>query len=79
LGLPVKIKETSDVVHLGMNAGTGPITYGGGTIAAFVNTGVHAVRPAAAVDGTAVISVWVKPKYKTVNQIGEMAALKNSY
>lgn len=73
LGLPVKIGKAADVVHLGMSAGTGPITYGGGTIAAFVDSGVHAVRPAAALNGTSVINVWVKPSYLESNQKGVMA------
>jgi len=75
LGLPVKLGGTSDVVHLGMNAGTGPVTYGGGTIAAFVDTTVHAVRPATDLDGTSVVEVWVKPSYKNENQVGVMANL----
>ena len=74
LGLPVKLGGTTDVVHLGMSAGTGPITYNGGTIAGFVDTAVHAIRPAAAFTGTQVINVWVKPSYKYSNQIGAMAA-----
>lgn len=67
LGLPVKLNGTTDVIHLGMNAGTGPITYGGGTIAAFVDTGVHAIRPAGAINGTSVINVWVKPSFNNEN------------
>jgi hypothetical protein len=63
LGLPVKLNGTTDVVHLGMAAGTGQITYNGGTIAGFVDSPMSAVRPAASLDGTAVISVWVKPTY----------------
>ena len=73
LGLPVKIAGTTDVVWLGMNAGTGPITYNGGTVAGFVNSTVHAVRPAAAINGTSVISVWVKPSYSFNNQRGIMS------
>lgn len=73
LGLPVKLGGTSDVVHLGMSAGTGPISYNGGTIAGFVDTTVHAIRPAATMDGTSVISVWVKPSYSFNNQRGVMS------
>lgn len=73
LGLPVKLGAATDVVWLGMNAGTGAITYGGGTIAGFVNLGVHAVRPAAAINGTSTINVWIKPSYSFNNQKGIMS------
>jgi hypothetical protein len=63
LGLPVKLGGTTDVVHLSQVAGTGAITYGGGTIAAYVNVPQSAIRPVATIDGTATISVWVKPTY----------------
>lgn len=63
LGLPDKINGTTDVVHLGFNLGTGAVTYGGGTIAAFVNSPMHAIRPAAALDGTAQVMVWYKSTY----------------
>ena len=63
LGLPVKLNGTADVVHLSQVAGTGAITFGGGTIAAFVDSPMSAIRPVAALDGTAVINVWVKPTY----------------
>lgn len=63
LGLPDKIKAATDVLHLGHAVGTGAITYGGGTIAAFVDTGMHAIRPAASLDGTAHITVWYKPSF----------------
>lgn len=73
LGLPVKLGAATDVVWLGMNAGTGPITYNGGTVAGFVDTAVHAVRPAAAINGTSTINVWVKPSYSFDNQKGVMS------
>jgi hypothetical protein len=62
-GLPSRLLGTTDVVHLGMTAGTGAITYGGGTIAAFVNVGQSAIRPAAALTGTEAITVWYKNNY----------------
>lgn len=74
LGLPVKIAGTSDVVWMGMNAGTGAVSYNGGTVAGFVDATAHAVRPAAAVNGTSVINVWVKPSYDYDNQLGVSAA-----
>ena len=72
LGLPDKIRGTTDVVQLGFNLGTGAVTYGGGTIAAFVNSPMHAVRPAAALDGTAIINVWYKSTFDPTN-IGTVA------
>lgn len=70
LGLPVKLNGTTDVVHLGMAVGTGEITYNGGTIAAFVDVPMSAVRPAAALDGTAIVNVWVKPTFPGENYSG---------
>jgi len=61
LGLPVRLAGTTDVVHIGMNAGTGAVTVNGGTVAGFVNSTVHAIRPPAALSGTQAINVWVKP------------------
>ena len=63
LGLPVKLNGSTDVVHLSQATGTGAITFNGGTIGAFVDSGVSAIRPVATLDGTAVINVWVKPTY----------------
>jgi len=63
-GLPVKIGATTDVVHYGMSAGTGPISVGGGTaIGSLVDSGVHAFRPFAAFGGTTFFNVWVKSTY----------------
>lgn len=67
LGLPVKIGGTTDVVLLAHNAGTGPVTVGGGTIAAFVNAPMHAVRPAAILTGTEVVVAWVNSTYNPTN------------
>lgn len=64
LGLPIKIAAASDVIHLGMSAGTGGITYNGGTVAAFVDVGQHAIRPAVALTGTQVITAWVKTTFR---------------
>ena len=63
LGLPDKINGTTDVVHLGFAVGTGAVTYNGGTIAGFVNSPMHAIRPVAALDGTAEVMVWYKSNY----------------
>ncbi len=67
LGLPTRVNAASDVVLLGQTAGTGAITYNGGTVADFVDTGVHAIRPAATLTGTSAINVWVKPTYNNEN------------
>ena len=63
LGLPDKINGTTDVVQLGFSVGTGAVTYGGGTIAAFVNSPMHAIRPALALDGTAEVKAWYVSRY----------------
>ncbi len=74
-GLPLKIGGTTDVVLLSQANGTGAVSYGGGTVAAFVNTAYHAIRPAATVTGTTTINVWVNPTYKSDNTIPRMAKL----
>lgn len=61
LGLPVKLNGTTDVVHIGMTAGTGPITVNGGTVAGFVNSPFSAVRAPATLTGTQCVNVLVKP------------------
>lgn len=77
IGLPVKLLGTTDVVHLGMSAGTGPITYGGGTIAAFVNVPMSAIRPAAALNGTSSLNVWIVPTWNNESK-GRMANLSQA-
>lgn len=63
LGLPDRLGGTTDVVHLGHAIGTGAVSYGGGTIAAFVDKPMSAIRPAATLDGTTTITCWYKPTY----------------
>lgn len=58
-GLPVKLGTTADIVSLSMVAGTGVISYNGGTVAGFVNVAQSAIRPAAALTGSQVISAWI--------------------
>ena len=74
-GLPLKIGGTTDVVLLSQAVGTGAVAYNGGTVAGFVNTAYHAIRPAATITGTTVINVWVNPTYKSDNTIPRMANL----
>ena len=69
LGLPVRLQGTTDVVHIGMAAGTGAITVNGGTIASFVNSPMSAVRAPAALTGTQAISVWVTPTFNNQNLV----------
>lgn len=65
-GLPVKIGAASDVIHIGMSAGTGPISVGGGTnIGSLVNTDTHSFRPFAAFGGTTFFNVWIKSTYNS--------------
>lgn len=63
-GLPVKLGATTDVVHIGMSAGTGPISVGGGTaIGSLISVAQSAFRPFAAFGGTTFFNVWVKSSY----------------
>jgi len=68
-GLPTKLGGTSDVVHIGMTFGTGAITVGNGTIAAFVNVPMHAIMAPATIDGTAQINVWFRTTYDASNDV----------
>lgn len=69
-GLPVKIGATTDVVHYGMSAGTGPISVGGGTaIGSLIDAGVHAFRPFAAFGGTTFFNLWIKSTYNSEEQL----------
>ncbi len=72
LGLPDKINGTTDVVQLGFNLGTGAVTYGGGTIAAFVDSPMHAIRPASTLDGTAVVQAWYVSRFDATS-VGTVA------
>ena len=74
-GLPVKLAGTGDVILLSHNAGTGAVSVGGGTVGAFVNATMHAVRPAAALTGTEAITVWIASNYNPTN-IPEVSALR---
>lgn len=75
-GLPVKLQGTGDVVLMGRHVGSGAITVGGGTIGAFVDVGMSAVRSSATVTGTEMINVWVKPSYNPTGNIAKVANLK---
>jgi len=62
-GLPCKIGGTNDVKILNFTAGTGAVAINGGTIGAFVDTGVHAIKSPFDLAGTSSIQVWVKSTY----------------
>jgi len=62
-GLPCKIGAATDVKMLTFAAGTGAAAVAGGTIAAFVNTGMHAIASPFDLAGTTVIQAWVKSTY----------------
>lgn len=70
-GLPVPIGGTKDVVFASMLAGTGAISYNGGTIGGFVGVTsplsgtppVATFRSVAILTGSQTINVWIKPTY----------------
>jgi hypothetical protein len=62
-GLPFKIGGTTDVKILNFTAGTGAVAIAGGTIAAYVNKGMHAIKSPFDLAGTCSIQVWAKPTY----------------
>lgn len=74
-GLPYKLSGTSDVVFMSHVAGTGAVTVNGGTVGGFVNTAMSAVRPAAAVTGTEVINVWIRPTFDPHGKIVRVSNL----
>lgn len=75
-GLPVKIAGTQDVVLLSHAAGTGIVSYNGGTVSTFINTTQMAVRPAAAVTGSETINAWIVSSYVPDN-VPQVANLKS--
>lgn len=74
-GLPVKIAGTNDISLMSHVAGTGAVSYNGGTVAGFVNTNLSAILPAAALTGSETINVWVKSSFNPVN-IAKVSNLK---
>jgi len=63
-GLPAKIGGTTDVKLMSSSANHLPVTIGGGTIAAFVDSVQHAIKAPVSPAGTAFsLSVWYKPTY----------------
>ncbi len=66
-GLPNRISGTKDVKAITFSTGTGALTVGGGTIAAFVNSPMHAIASPYNVAGTTIISVLYKPTFNPEN------------
>jgi hypothetical protein len=62
-GLPWKIGAATDVVNMNQTNGAGAVAFGGGTIAAYVNTAMHAIKSPIDLAGTRSIQVWAKPTY----------------
>jgi hypothetical protein len=62
-GLPCKIGAASDVKILTQTNATGAVAFGGGTIAAYVDTGMHAIKSPIDLAGTRSLQVWVKSTY----------------
>lgn len=62
-GLPCKIGGTTDVKLMSFTAGAGAAAIAGGTIAAFVNQPMHAIKSPKDLPGTTSIQVWVKSTY----------------
>lgn len=62
-GLPFKIGGTTDVVNITQTNATGAVAFGGGTIAAYVNVPMHAIKSPIDLAGTRSIQVWAKPTY----------------
>jgi len=60
-GLPCKIGAATDVKLLTQTNATGAVAFGGGTIAAYVSTAVHAIKSPIDLAGTRSITAWVKP------------------
>lgn len=66
-GLPFKLGGTTDVKILTFTAGTGAISVNGGTIAAFVNIPMSAIKSPFNVVGTTSITVWARPTFNSEN------------
>ena len=66
-GLPVRLGGTTDVKLLTCTTGTGAVTVGGGTIAAFVDVPMSAVKAPLDITGTYTITAWVKPTFNPEN------------
>lgn len=73
-GLPVKIGAATDVKSVTYTTGAGAQTVNGGTIAAFVDADVHAIKAPVTVTGTMSFQTWVKPTHNNENS-AQMANL----
>ena len=66
-GLPVRLGGTTDLKLLTCTTGTGAVTVNGGTIAAFVDVPMSAVKAPLDITGTYTITAWVKPTFNPEN------------
>lgn len=74
-GLPVKLGGTTDVKILSITAGTGGVSFNGGTVAGFVDVPRSAIiLPVAQTTGTMTINSWTKSSFDATN-IGVVANL----
>jgi hypothetical protein len=64
-GLPVKLGGTADVVRMTYTNGTGAVAFGGGTIAAYVNVPMSAIKSPVDLAGTRSYQVWIKSSYNS--------------
>jgi hypothetical protein len=67
-GLPTKLGGTTDVKLITFTAGAGAATVNGGTIAAFVDVPMHAIKSPKDLPGTTSIMVWFKSSYNAENE-----------
>lgn len=75
LGLPYRLGGTTDVKMLSWTVGTGAVSVGGGTIAAFVDVPNSAIKsPFNIPVGSTTITVWSKPTFNAEN-LGVVANL----
>lgn len=66
-GLPVRLGATTDLKLLNYNNGTGAVSVNGGTIAAFANVPMSAIKAPKSVVGTYTLTAWVKSTYNPEN------------
>lgn len=62
-GLPFKLGAVTDVKMYNRTTATGAVAINGGTIAAFVDATVHAVKAPVDLAGSMSFQVWAKPTY----------------
>lgn len=66
-GLPFKVGGTTDLKLLTWTTGTGALSVNGGTIAAFINVPMHALKSPFNVVGTTSMTAWLRPTFNSEN------------